>query len=362
MGDRAVYWLRQALIFALGFATALAVGRLIREHDIPWWLGLSMVLGAMVVVTVVHEAGHAVGARLGGWRIHLVAIGPVLLRTKPPHISLTARMVGGDIGGFVFATPPSDRGWRDGALPFYSGGIVANLLLAAAAAAVYLMTRNEGSAGALGVFAVWVAVLSLVFGALLNAIPFRLASGGETDGASILAHLRGRGLPGPMQAVLMLMGQSMAGTRPRDWDPRLIAALRSEALTGEQAGAVEGMLYAWHLDNGDPAAAEAALQRSVELMGRHPSLLIEEAFLAAYIHGDAAKGRQLLDEVGGKGLFEPHALWRAEAATRLAGGDAAGALDAVAKARVAMARPFFFAGDDDRDILAEIERRARATL
>jgi len=176
MGDRAVYWLRQALIFALGFATALTVGRLIREHDIPWWLGLSMVLGAMVVVTVVHEAGHAVGARLGGWRIHLVAIGPVLLRTKPPHISLTARMVGGDVGGFVFATPPSDRGWRDGALPFYSGGIVANLLLAAAAAAVYLMTRNEGSAGALGVFALWVAVLSLVFGALLNAIPFRLAS------------------------------------------------------------------------------------------------------------------------------------------------------------------------------------------
>lgn len=362
MGTRTAFWLRQALFAALGGAVGYAVAHFRGDHDLPWWLGLSLIFAALVLVTMVHEAGHIVGARLGGWKVHLVAIGPVLLQPKPPYLSLTARMIGGDVGGFVFATPQRERGWRDGALSFYSGGIVANLLLAVAAGAVYWMTRNDESPGPLAVFALWVAAFSLVLGALVNAIPFRLASGGETDGASILAHLRGRDMPGPIEAMLMLIGQAMAGTRPRDWDPRLVDALRPERLTGEQGGAAEGMRYAWYLDTGDPAAAEAALARSVELMARHPSVLIEAAFMAAYIHGDAEKARRLLDEVGGKGLFEPHALWRAEAATRLADGDATGALDAVAKAREAMARPFLQAGDDDRDILAEIEKRARGVL
>jgi len=266
------------------------------------------------------------------------------------------------VGGFVLAIPQPGQGWRDGALELYSGGIVACLVLAAVACGVYLASEAAGWSGVLSKWSLMLAVFSFLFGAAVNAIPFRTEAGSETDGASILQHLRGQDMPGPMQAVMMLIGQAMAGIRPRDWDPRLVAELRGMEVTGQHGGMVMGTLYAWYLDVRDFPAAEAALARSVELLGRMPSLLIEEAFLAAYVHGDGARARRVLDEVPKKGMFEQHARWRAEAATRLASGDAAGTAEALAAARKAFASPLFVATDDDRDILDDIERRAAALV
>jgi hypothetical protein len=43
-------------------------------------------------------------------------IGPFLFRTSPPCVSLAARMIGGDVGGFVLAIPRPGQRWRDGSV------------------------------------------------------------------------------------------------------------------------------------------------------------------------------------------------------------------------------------------------------
>ena len=360
MRPKIAKWARQALFFVVGALAGYGVAHLTRHHDVSLIVGLSLLFSVFAVVTIVHELGHVAGARIAGWKVHLVAVGPLLFRTSPPRVSLAARMIGGDVGGFVLAIPKPGQGWRDGAFAFYSGGIVACLVLAAVAGGVYLASEAAGWSDVLSKWSLMLAVFSFLFGAAVDAIPFRTEAGTETDGASILQHLRGQDMPGPMQTVMMLIGHAMAGIRPRDWDPRLVAKLRGIEVTGQHGGMVMGTLYAWYLDVRDFPAAEAALARSVELLGRMPSLLIEEAFLAAHLHGDGERARRVLDEVPKKGMFEQHARWRAEAATRLASGDAAGTAEAVAAARKALASPLFTATDDDRDILDEIERRAAA--
>jgi hypothetical protein len=362
MRGKVAYWTRQALFMLIGGWVGYTAVHFSAQPDASLFVRLLVLASAFVLMIIVHELGHVAGAKIAGWKVHLFAVGPFLLRTAPLRLSFAGRMIGGDVGGFVLALPHPDQNWRDGALPYYAGGIVACLALAAAASGLFLMSEAAGWSGLFSRWLLYVALFSFSIGAVVNAIPWRTEEGSETDGASILDHLRGRDMPGPMHSVAMILGQAMAGIRPRDWDPRLVAELQGMELTGKHGGMGAGALYSWYLDVGDFPAAEAALTRSMQLLGRLPSFVIEEAFMAAYVHTDGERARRLLDEVPKKGLFEPHARWRAEAATRYAAGDAAGSLAAVAEARKSMARPLFVATDDDRDILDEIERRANVSL
>ncbi len=171
-----------AALFFLVFFGSLA-GELLRDFT-PLKLGLIFVVVAWVPLLVLHELGHALVARLLGWRVYEVVIG---------QGRDVARFVVGDavvrwklapLTGHV-RTVPSDLRWARSkqALVFVAGpGIeLAFVLCVYALAGDRLLERTTSVP--------WIALQSLcltaAMGGVLNLVPFA-GRGGVSDGLGLL--------------------------------------------------------------------------------------------------------------------------------------------------------------------------------
>lgn len=90
-------------------------------------------LAIIVAVIIVHELGHALALLAAGGRLKAFAVCGVKLTFDPLRVSMTAIGAGGEIGGLV---TPDYENWpaaRWQMVLFFSGGVMANALLACAA-------------------------------------------------------------------------------------------------------------------------------------------------------------------------------------------------------------------------------------
>jgi hypothetical protein len=331
LGRGARWLLLIGVFFVLGILAGMVLFRVGIElpTTLPPLQLLLLLIVALWFVTLWHELGHALAARLVNWRLLTIAAGPLALRQTPKGLRLARNPLSRAWGGFVYAIPRDDRQLRRRRFVMVAGGPVASLLLALLAA-VGLSTSD--GVGVWPAVASQVALMSLAIG-VLTLVPYR--SGGLTsDGGQMWQLLRGG--PGVEQrlATQLLLTALVGGVRPRDLDEALVA--RALAATDPPDATTAHYLAYWReMDRGNIAAAAAHLDyalthRTTTTPVAQAAFAAEAAYLIARHDPtpDApAKAEAWLKLATPRGPADSN-YRRAQAAVHLAHGRAAEALTA----------------------------------
>jgi len=138
------------------------------------------------VLTVLHEAGHAVVARLVGWHVERVQLGfgPVLGHPKIGGVPVEIRAF--PIIGLVQVVPDTVAGARWKNALIYAAGPGVELALAGAVATVVGWDVITASSEDWGVVIAQSLCLAALLGAGFNLLPFSPRPGQITDGMGIL--------------------------------------------------------------------------------------------------------------------------------------------------------------------------------
>lgn len=322
------------VFFVLGILAGMTLFRV--GIELPRTLSpLSLLLFLLVglwFVTLWHELGHALAARLVNWRLLAIAAGPLALRQTPNGLRLARNPLGRAWGGFVYVIPRDDHQLRRRRFITVAGGPVASLLLALLAA----LLAFTNSAGVLSTVASQVALMSLAIG-VMTLVPHR--SGGLTsDGGHLLQLWRGGPRIEQQMAAHLLLMALVGGVRPRDLPDALFARALSATEPADANGA-HYLAYWRDLDRGDVAGAAAHLdtvlsQRAAMMPAAQAGIAAEAAFLTAR-HDPApdapANAEAWLQLAKPRGSVDSN-YRRAEAAVHLANSRAAAAHVAAADA------------------------------
>ena len=331
---------------------------------------IAFVVIAAFLALAVHEVGHALGGSLRGMRLGMLIVGPVHIRREADgrlvwrlnrRLSLA--------GGVVSSVPESTEGLRRAMLSFVAGGPVTSIVVGVLVFAVYVLSGLEGDAvpdgslqDALAESVFMLGVFSFGIG-LVTLLPVNQGAF-VNDGKRILRLFR----PGPAAdgyaAVMGLSSYMIAGVRPSDLDPDLVAQATSLVDGSYQDLQGRYMAYAHVLDRRDVEATGEHIRYMLDHAAEahppyRPVIDVAAAYFEAAHGGDAASARSRLAGAGKSALlaFDPTARMRAEGAVLLAEGDAEGAFEKLREAYASLASAWNW---DNESTMAEIRRLCRA--
>jgi hypothetical protein len=301
----------------------------------------------------VHEAGHLAGGISQGFRFIFLAAGPLWVERGERGIAVRFNRTLQTWGGVAAAMPQGDRDLRSRFSVMVAGGPAASLALALLAWAAWSALPFSLPRFLAGVTAVASAGFFVA-----TVQPFGAGGGFASDGGR-LVRLWKKGPVGEREvAMLALTTASMGGARPSAWSPAIVdaALLPADGSAMELAARVYAAQRA--SDTGDPASAEAHLERALETgRGMSPifrTIVASEAAWLRASRGDVTGASALLAEADGP-FVERHALHRARAALLRAQGDPAGARAEAEAGIAALSRTRFGkACARDRELLEEL--------
>jgi hypothetical protein len=242
----------------------------------------------------------------------------------------------GTLGGVAAAMPVAGQPLKPQLTRLVVGGPLASLVLALAAFALFWWVP-----GRVGAYALITAGLSLAI-FVVTAVPMR-SGGFMSDGMQLLQLRRNPTMVERRARLLALMGQGMAGVRPRDYDADALA--HAQAITGDETLYDVGVwIYSYFnaLDAGDLEAAERWLRRVEPLVDDYPdgfrqSLAIELALFESLHRARPEQARAWLGRARG-GVVDESRRRLAEAALAAREGRRDEALSALAVAHAKLER------------------------
>jgi hypothetical protein len=266
-----------------------------------------------------HEVGHVIGGLIAGFRFISLVAGPlrVIATARGMRVGLNRNL---DLAGGMAATLPKDvRNLQPRLMVAVGGGPLSSLLLGLAAGGLAIRLLPE--APDLGALAGMAGLAALAI--FLATISPHETGGAQSDGAQLLALLRGGPQMELYKLILEIQAASLQGGRPRDWPIARLAQAMANSEQRDDDWAQAGLLAYYHaLDSGETSAAGRLLEQlSDNFEGYSPgmrhSLALEVAFYQARYCQDPSRGHDWLRR-GRDGLFGAHTRLRAEAALLLA--------------------------------------------
>ena len=235
-----------------------------------------------VFVLAFHEAGHLAGGMSRGMRFLLFIAGPFAWIRGADGVHFRWLFNLGTFGGLAAALPLPGQELKPQLVRLVLGGPLASLLLAAMAFAAFLWMPGRA-----GIYGLIVAGTSLAI-FVVTALPMR-NGGFMSDGMQLLQLRRNPAMVERRVRLMALVGQGMAGTRPRDYDADLLA--QAQSITGGESSYDIGVwLYSYFqaIDAGDVAAAAGWLDRIESAFDDYPvgfrqSLAVELALYEAMV-------------------------------------------------------------------------------
>ena len=292
------------------------------------------------VVVAVHEFGHLAGGWLIGGRFLMWVVGPIAVRRTPAGIKLAWNRNVNVSGGLAACLPlDASRLTPRRVAVMILGGPVASLALTTVMLFAAAGLASGDLPGAPRALAQHVALFTAGLSGLIflgTAAPF-FAGGFKSDGRRALDLLRGDRRSEQEGALVQLTMAGLAGVRPADYDPGLVA--RAQALGDGSLFDIYAQLTIYYhaADRGDWTDAQTRLDRVVASEERivpfvRDVVRCEYAWLLATQSSEVAAARAWLDSAG-RIDFDPATRLRAEAAVLLAEGRSA---DAAEKARAGL--------------------------
>jgi hypothetical protein len=289
----------------------------------------------ILLVLAAHELGHLLGGFSRGMRFLLLIVGPFQWTRAQDGVVFRWNRHLGLMGGLAAATPDPDQPLVPQLRRLVAGGPLASLLLGVLGLAGGLWL--DGRPGAYLVIFGFVSLGVFV----VTALPLH-AGGFMSDGMQFIELRRGGASVAERQVLLRLMGSSLGGIRPRDWDPALVQEALS--IDGDVpmrgiAGRVSALYHA--MDRGDSAQLNAHATWLAQHLDGYPDgfrqSIALELCLLAILAGDLDGARAWWQRSRG-GVVDTARRWLVEARLAALEGDATRCSAALGKARQALPR------------------------
>jgi Zn-dependent protease len=164
-------------------ATSTALHPLTQGLRDPELVEIPTYLLLVFVCIAIHELGHVAAAKMAGWRVRSITIGPLSYSLEKRRFAVVKRDAFRLISGFVTAIPPVDaRRKSRGAILFVLGGCIANFVLATMTFPFTGQLQNNWDSNTVG-FALLgsLSIVSVTMG-IANLIPFAGFKGVRSDG------------------------------------------------------------------------------------------------------------------------------------------------------------------------------------
>ncbi|NDD62848.1 MAG: hypothetical protein EBZ36_02545 [Acidobacteria bacterium] len=226
---------------------------------------LLFILPILLLVIFVHELGHLAGGILRGMSFLLLVVGPFQWTRGVSGIRFGWNLNPGMMGGLAAATPDRQRPLLPQLLGLVLGGPLASLFLAVGS--FLLGDRLDGRPAAL---LLMTGLFSLAI-FLVTALPFR-AGGMQTDGWQLIEISRGGDGVVERQLILEIMGASLTGERPRNWNAEIIDRLEN-LVSREPLRNIAARILAlyYHWDRGEQAQVESLAAWLNEHVAEYPA-------------------------------------------------------------------------------------------
>lgn len=149
-------------------------------------LSVILILLFWIPMLVLHEFGHALAARLLGWRVKemVIGFGRELWRWQYGETRIRVKLV--PVEGYVLPMPTSSKGMRYKSALIYAAGPGIELLLLAIMLLILGSDYVFGGGHELGQVAAQSLAIAILLGAGFNLLPFA-TDGGVSDGLGILS-------------------------------------------------------------------------------------------------------------------------------------------------------------------------------
>lgn len=283
-----------------------------------WWTLWGLV--AMVFFAILlHELGHVIGGKRAGFQFAMLVVGPIKIVKEQGRLQFKWNTSLGMAGGLALMLPKGAPTRQQ--LGYYIlGGPSASWIGAIVLVVVGYIgyQASDGLSRDLFSLALMGALISASIGCA-TLIPSRMG-GFDSDGAQWRDVKKGGHRAERKMLMYAILGESMRGIRPRDWEPLLLDQARSfqsdEPSVIQVALAV--FLYQHYLDAGDTERARVSLDRAYGMREAYPgpargSLHVEAAYFKARYSGNREQAEAALAQAKG-GFVEKTARLRAESA------------------------------------------------
>jgi hypothetical protein len=293
--------------FALGIASLRLFNQIIRLAGQQGPIAIVLVVLCcpifLLVVTAIHELGHAFAALCVRWQILQIRVGSFVFIRQNGKFSLRLTSKRSTQDAFVTATPTDLGSYSIRAFIFCSGGMLANFLVALLCLfflhsqtgilddfdrdGVLTILRKLTTADDWATTFLKVTVLLNLGLLFLSLIPMSILPL-PSDGKQLIGYLVSwmLGDAPPAFARPGLGGVVFHGVRPREWDEDYLDRLQRTAENTEQRVMAEFFEYFHALDHGDVERAGGHLDRALlfanEVQGNDRSAIFLEA---AYFEG-----------------------------------------------------------------------------
>lgn len=243
-----------------------------------------------------HELGHAAAARLVGWRVWIISVLGIVVRSGHP-VRFSAQHTG-DAGGYVLGSPPEaalDSRWRS--IVFTAGGpfisVVTTVIIGAI---IWAVPREQWQAPiSAGFFAALLALgVASAVSALLTLWPSRGKNGQPNDMTMILTAAFQRDPSVDVRGVAWAHALFEHGVGPAEWPQWMHEAITRSAANPWSSPAAPLLAFLRAIDVDDEADA-----RGAATIDAHGAGKLMRAYVHAYFDKDARAAEAALD--GGAG-------------------------------------------------------------
>lgn len=319
----------------------------IRPSKIQKTLLLIAVPFMMFFVIFVHELGHIIGGKLAGLRFLLLIVGPLKVIRSTKGLKWQVNTAVALMGGLACCSPTDTSTFLKSYRWMVVGGPIASLLLGAGCFTctwiVPMLPWDE----------TWILVVNrgLRMTGLTSILIFLVTSypgtvgNMKSDGKQFLELLKSNPETKRQNLVRLLVGQSLAGMTPSEWDRQVVQDLddsyqdflQDDSLPLQERVVWATMRYSVSLADSDHKLAHQLIQFALTNCNAYPefargSIFLDAALFEARIRKDAAATQYLLENTPEGSLVEAYMYSAVKAELCLLNADQEGAKKFAAEA------------------------------
>lgn len=368
IADGLVKYLAIGVSFAAAFAAGLTYASGLPTHTAQnGALIVGLVTIGLFVSTFVHEAGHALGAMLAGWRIIVFAVQPFAIHLPNKEFTLPGKRQFGGRLGYVAAAPASPETLSIGRwMIFIGGGPAASLFFAA-----YLWIMAQMLAAAATPSSVTRLLAAICTGFALQSMSScittllpRQRPGLASDGWKLLRGLTGGKTMPERHAQPWLLALMKYRIRPRDLPQWMLDDIGQQAASSAPLRHFLAMLEIARLLDAkrpDYALVRQKIEAFRYKFGADDWLCGCDAYVAVFHEDDLDRATQALAVPHAK-IRVPELTFAAKAALSARQGNEANAWRHLASMDAALYQASPFRSDCYADIRRNIEMKLRNTI